>query len=182
MRSTASWHVLVLARSSGADSTTTTKALPLPLPAVLATVPSRRVRAGSIGSALNAAKLVLVLVCGEKGEEGEAVLVSRRERRVAADGVRASGGGLRFVGGCVEGARRSAVAAAGLFVLRGAAAGVGELAAGGWLGNALARGESGLGLVGEAGKLGPAVNLLLLVGETRGPLGDGGRSMLLRRE
>ena len=127
--------------------------------------------------------LLVALVCGEKGEEGEAVLVSRRERRVAADGVRASGGGLRFVGGCVEGGGgRSAVAAAGLFVLRGAAGSVGELAAGGWLGNALARGESGLGLVGEVGKLGPAVNLLLLVGETRGPLGDGGRSMLLRRE
>ncbi len=177
--------MLVLARSSGADSTTTTKVLPLPAAAaaaVLATVPSRRVRAGSIGSALNAAKLVaaLALVCGEKGEEGEAVLVSRRERRVAADGVRASGGGLRFVGGCVEGGGRSAVAAAGLLVLRGAA-GVGELASG-WLGNALARGESGLGLVGEAEKLGPAVNLLLWVGETRGPLGDGGRSMLLRRE
>jgi hypothetical protein len=80
-----------------------------------------------------------------------------------------------------EGGGRSTVAATGLFVLRGAAAGVGELA-GGWLGNALVRGESRLSLVGEAEKLGPAVNLLLLVGEMRGPLGDGGRSMLLCRE
>jgi hypothetical protein len=36
--------------------------------------------------------------------------------------------------------------------------------------------------VGEAEKLGLAMNLLLLVGETRGPLGDARRSMLLRRE
>jgi hypothetical protein len=107
MRSTTSWHVLVLARSSGTDSTTTTKALPATVAVVLATVPSRRVRVGSIGSALNAAKLMaalllVALVCGEKGEEGDAVLVSRCERRVVADGVRTRGGGLRFVGSCVE--------------------------------------------------------------------------------
>ena len=73
------------------------------------------------------------------------------------------------------------MAATGLFVLHGAAAGIRELAHG-WLGNVLVRGESRLGLVGEAEKLGPAVNLLLLVGEMRGPLGDARRSMLLRRE
>ena len=60
---------------------------------------------------MNAAKLVLVLVCGEKGEEGEAVLVSRRERRVAADGVRARGGGLCFVGSCIETCSRDAASA-----------------------------------------------------------------------
>jgi hypothetical protein len=36
--------------------------------------------------------------------------------------------------------------------------------------------------MGEAEKLGLAMNLLLLVGETRGPLGNAGRLMLLRRE
>ena len=65
---------------------------------------------------MNAAKLVAALllvglVCGEKGEEGDAVLMSRRERRVAADSVRAKGGSLRFVGSCVETCSRDAVSA-----------------------------------------------------------------------
>jgi hypothetical protein len=80
-----------------------------------------------------------------------------------------------------EGGGRSTMAAMGLFMLHGAAAGVRELVHG-WLGNVLVQGESRLGLVGEAEKLGPAMNLLLLVGETRGPLGDARRSMLLCRE
>jgi hypothetical protein len=58
---------------------------------------------GSIGRALNAAKLVLTSIAldpgGERGEGGGAVLESRRDRRVAADGVRESGGGLRFAVG-----------------------------------------------------------------------------------
>jgi hypothetical protein len=80
-----------------------------------------------------------------------------------------------------EGRGQSTMAAMGLFVLHGVAAGIGELAHG-WLGNVLVRGESRLGLVGEAEKLGPAMNLLLLVRETRGPLGDARRLMLLHRE
>ena len=58
-----------------------------------------------------AALLLVVLVCGEKGEEGDAVLVSRRERHVAADGVRVKGSSLHFVGSCVETCSRDAVSA-----------------------------------------------------------------------
>ena len=51
-------------------------------------VPSRHMRVGSIGSALNAAKLVaalllVALVCGEKGEEG-----AREQAREACGGRR----------------------------------------------------------------------------------------------
>ena len=106
-RSTTSWHMLMLTRSSGTNSMTMTKVLPAVAAVVLATVPSHHVQVGSIRSALNAAKLVAVLllvalVCGEKGEEGDTVLVSRRERHMAADSVHARGGGLRFIGSCVE--------------------------------------------------------------------------------
>jgi hypothetical protein len=185
MRSTASRHVPVLAKSSGADST-------------MNPVPSRRVRAGSIGRALNAAKLVVLLFpallgSGEKGEEGDAVLESRRDRRAAVDGVRESGGGLRFAakacvvvvlfGVSVDGGDRVPADFKLLFVL-GEAADVGDraLEVGGWLGNVLDRGESGLGLVGEVEARGPRVNLLALFGEARGPLGEDGTSTLLRRE
>ena len=176
MRSTASWHVLVLAKSSGADS-------------MMDPVPSRRVRAGSIGRALNAAKLVVfpaLLGSGEKGEAGDAVLESRCDRRSVVGGVRESGGGLRFAeracvvfGVNVDGGDRTAV---DLFVL-GEAAGVGdrELEVGGWFGNVRERGESGFGLVGEV-EAGPFVNLPLLSGEARRPLGKDGVSTLLRRE
>ena len=89
MRSTASWHVFTLARSSGADGST--KALPLA---------SRRAR--SIGSALNAAKFVVVfevaaslapsapLVSAVGAGVGNAALESRRDRRAVAvaEGVR----------------------------------------------------------------------------------------------
>ena len=178
MRSTASRHVLVLAKSSGADST-------------MSPVPSRRVRAGSIGRALNATKLVVfpaLLGSGENGEEGDAVLESRFDRRAVVDGARESGGGLRFADKvCVVfevsvdgGGDRIAV---DLFAL-GKAADVGdrELEVDGCLGNVLERGESGLGLVGEVEAPGPLVNLLLLFGETRAPLGEDGTSTLLRRE
>jgi len=175
MRSTASWHVLVLAKSSGADST-------------MNPVPSRRVRAGSIGRALNAAKLVVfpaLAGSGEKGEEGDAVLESRRDRRaVVMDGVRESGGGLRFAArGCVafgvsaDGGDRTAV---DLFVLGEAVDGGNRER--GWFGNVLERGESGLGLIGVVEAPGPLANLLLLFGEARGPLGEDGTSTLLRRE
>lgn len=177
MRSTASWHVLALAKSSGADS-------------MMDPVPSRRVRAGSIGRALNAAKLVVfpaLLGSGENGEEGDAVLESRRDRRAAVDGVRESGGGLRFAdkvcvvfGVSADDGDRIAV---DLFVL-GEAADVGnsELEVDGCLGNVPERGESGLGLIGEVEAPGPLVNLLLLFGEARDPLGEDGMSTLLRRE
>ena len=184
MRSTASRHVPVLAKSSGADST-------------MNPVPSRRVRAGSIGRALNAAKLVALcpalLGSGEKGEEGDAVLESRRDRRAAVDGVRESGGGLRFVAkACVVVAVLFGVSVDGgdripadfrLFVL-GETADVEDraLEVGGWLGNVLDRGERGLGLVGEVEAPGPRVNLLALFGEARDPLGEDGTSTLLRRE
>ena len=150
-------------------------------------VPSRRVRAGSIGRALNAAKLVVLfpalLSSGEKGEEGDAVLESRRDRRAAVDGVLESGGGLRFVFGVsVDGGDRIP-ADFKLFVL-GEAADVEdrEPEVGGRLGNVLDRGESGLGLVGEVEAPGPRVNLLALFREARDPLGEDGTSTLLRRE
>jgi hypothetical protein len=201
MRSTTSWHVLAFSRSSSADSTT--KPLP-PVSLVLAPVPvpvvssRRRVRVGSIGRALKAAKLVLptdALVPGVEGERGDgaAVLKSRRDRRVAADGVRESGGGLRFVdsvvggrvGVSVDGGDRIAVDF-GKFLLGEAPANVEEVVDG-CLSDTLERGESGLDLVGEAETetetLGPLMNLLLLpLGEMRGPLGEDGMSALLRRE
>ena len=106
-RSTTSWHVLMLARSSGTNSMTMTKALPAAVAAVLATVPSCHVHVRSIRSALNTTKLVaalllVALVCSEKGEEGNAVLVSRCKRHVAVDSVHARGGGLHFIGSCVK--------------------------------------------------------------------------------
>jgi hypothetical protein len=145
-------------------------------------------RAGSIGRALKAAKLVFpsgALVPGVEGVEGggAAVLESRRDRRVAVDGVRESGGGLRLadsaVGVGVDGGDRIVVGFGGLAL--GEAANV-------WvelvdISNTLERGESGVDLVGETGTLGPPMNLLpVLLGETRGPLGDDGMSTLLRRE
>jgi hypothetical protein len=201
MRSTTSWHVLAFSRSSSADSTT--KPLP-PVSLVLTSVPvpvvssRRRVRVGSIGRALKAAKLVLptdALVPGVEGERGDgaAVLKSRRDRRVAADGVRESGGGLRFVdsvvggrvGVSVDGGDRIAVDF-GKFLLGEAPANVEEVVDG-CLSDTLERGESGPDLVGEAETetetLGPLMNLLLLpLGEVRGPLGEDGMSALLRRE
>jgi hypothetical protein len=177
MRSTASWHVLALANSSGADST-------------INPVPSRRVRAGSIGRALNAAKLVVFPApfgSGENGEEGDAMLESRRDRRAAVDGVRESGGGLRFAdrvcvvfGVSADGGDRIAVDLFGLG--EAARVGDGELEVDGCLRNVLERGESGLGLVGEVEAPRPLVNFLLLFGEARGPLGEDGMSTLLRRE
>ena len=87
MRSTASWHVFTLARSSGADGST--KALPLASP-----------RARSIGSALKAAKFVVfvfeaaarpaslapsaLLVSTAGAGVGNAALESRRDRRAVA--------------------------------------------------------------------------------------------------
>lgn len=98
MRSTASWQVFTLARSSGADGST--KVLPLT---------SRRVR--SIGSALNAAKFVVLefaaslapsalLASAVGAGVGNAALESRRDRRavaVAVVGVRKSDGCRYFV-------------------------------------------------------------------------------------
>lgn len=159
----------------------------------------RRVRAGSIGRALKAAKLVpptdalIPGVEGEKRGDGAAVLKSRRDRRVAADGVRESGGGLRLVdsvvwvrvGVGVDGGDRIAVGFV-RFLLCEAPANVDEVVDG-CLSDTLERGESGLDLVGEAvtetETLGAPMNLLLLpLGETRSPLGEGGMSALLRRE
>jgi hypothetical protein len=82
MRSTASWHVFTLARSSGAHGSI--KVLPLT---------SRRAR--SIGSALNAAKLVVfefaaslapsaLPVSAVGAGVGNAALESRRDRRAVA--------------------------------------------------------------------------------------------------
>ena len=160
-------------------------------------VESSRRRVGSIGRALKAPKLVLpsdALVPGVEGEEGRggaAVLESRRDRRVAVDGVRESGGGLRFVDSVVEvrvgvdGGDRTAVGF-GRFLL-GEAVNVEEVVDG-CLSDTLERGESGLDLVGEGvietETLGLPINLLLLLpfGETRGPLGEDGMSTLLRRE
>lgn len=94
MRSTASWHVFALARSSGADGST--KVLP----------PTSR-RARSIGSALNAAKFVVfesfaaslapsVLLFSAIGAGvGNAALESRRDRRAVAVAV-----GVRKSDGC----------------------------------------------------------------------------------
>jgi hypothetical protein len=138
-------------------------------------------RAGSIGRALKAAKLMFpsgALVPGVEGVEGggAAVLESRRDRRVAVDGVRESGGGLRLadsaVGVGVDGGDR---------IVLGEAANVCvELVD---ISITLERGECGVDLVGETGTLGPPVNLLpVLLGETRGALGEDGMSTLLRRE
>ena len=142
--------MLALPRSSSADST---KPLPpvLVLAVTVTVVSSRRcVRVGSIGRALKAAKLVLLsneLVPGVEGEEGgggAAVLESRRDRRVAADGVRESGGGLRFVN-CVVGVRvgvdgevRIAVGL-GRFLLGEAAPNVEEVVVDGCLSDTLER-------------------------------------------
>ena len=97
MRSTASWQVFTLARSSGAHGST--KVLPLT---------SRRAR--SIGSALNAAKLVVfesaaslapsaLPVSAVGAGVGNAALESRRDRRAVAVavGVRKSDGCRYFV-------------------------------------------------------------------------------------
>jgi hypothetical protein len=95
MRSTASWHVFTLARSSGADGST--KVPPLT---------SRRAR--SIGSALNAAKFVVfefaaslapsALLCSAVGAGvGNAALESRRDRRAVAVAVTV---GVRKRDGC----------------------------------------------------------------------------------
>ncbi len=100
MRSTASWHVLTPARSSGADGSI--KALPLT---------SRRAR--SIGSALNAAKFVVfksaaspaaLLVSAVGAGVGSAALESRRDRRAVAVtvGVRKSDGGPYSVADTVD--------------------------------------------------------------------------------
>jgi hypothetical protein len=106
-RSTTFWHVLMLTRSSSTNSTITTKVLLAVAAAVLAMVPSHCVHMGSIGSALNAAKLMAVLllvalICGKKGEEGDTVLVSRCKRCVVVDGMHVRGSGLCFVGSCVK--------------------------------------------------------------------------------
>ena len=160
----------------------------------------RRVRVGSIGRALKAAKLELPTdapvpgVEGDKRGDGAAVLKSRRDRRVAADGVRESGGGLRFVDSVVgvrvgvsvvgvDGEDRIEVEF-GKFLLGEAPADVKEMVDG-CLSDTLERGESGLDLVGEAvtETLGTSMNLLLPpFWETRGPLGKDGMSALLRRE
>lgn len=195
--------MLALSRSSSADSTT--KPLP-PALLVLVLVPvpvvssRRRVRVGSIGRALKAAKLELPTdapvpgVEGDKRGDGAAVLKSRRDRRVAADGVRESGGGLRFVDSVVgvrvgvsvvgvDGEDRIEVEF-GKFLLGEAPADVKEMVDG-CLSDTLERGESGLDLVGEAvtETLGTSMNLLLPpFWETRGPLGKDGMSALLRRE
>lgn len=103
MRSTASWHVLTLARSSGAHGSTI--ALPLT---------SRRAR--SIGSTLNAAKFVVfecaaslapsatLLVSAVGAGVGNAALESRRDRRAVAVavGVRKSDGCRYFVADIVD--------------------------------------------------------------------------------
>jgi hypothetical protein len=119
MRSTASWHVLTPANSSGAEGST--KVLPLP---------SRRVR--SIGSALNAAKFVVfalaallasasapaaLLVSGVGAGVGSAALERRRDRRAvaAAAGIRESDGRY-FVVDAVD-VRGGGGITAGLFVL-----------------------------------------------------------------
>jgi hypothetical protein len=88
IRSTASRHVPK--NSSGAaDSTKVLPSWP-------------QVRAGSIGSALNAAKLVVSTAASLRlprttGDGGGAVLESRRERRVRVGARARSGGGRRFV-------------------------------------------------------------------------------------
>jgi hypothetical protein len=147
-------------------------------------------RAGSIGRALNAAKLVFpsdALVPGVEGVEGggAAVLESRRDRRVAVDGARESGGGLRLTdsaaGVGVDGGDRIVVGFGSLAL--GEAASVWVELVDGDPSDTRERGESGVDLVGETGTLGPPVNLLpVLLGETRGPLGEDGMSTLLRRE
>jgi hypothetical protein len=155
---------------------------------------------GSIGSALNAAKLVLVAsalpalaVVSRDGDGGGAVLESRRDRRVAV-GVRASGGGRGLVdiemdvvrvGVGVDGGDIDI--AAGLVFLFASVPGwagvlvvVVELAVDVCIRNSLESGERGVDLVGETLDL--PMDLFELFGDMLGTLGEEGRSMLLRRE
>lgn len=169
--STASRHVLAPANSSGASAGSTN---------VLPSSP-RRVRAGSIGSALNAAKLVvpaaLPSTTGDGG--GGAVLESRRERRERVGVRERSGGGRRFTddddeGGGETGTTTTAVRCLGVVVdVR--------------FGDALGRvGERGLDTVGEELLLLlRPVNLLVVgvAGVTMcSPVGEAGISTLLRTE
>jgi hypothetical protein len=156
MRSTASRHVLAPASSFGAADST------------MNVLPSaRRMRAGSIGRALNAAKLVTsslpvtVSWDGDGDEGGGTASESMRERREEVLDARESDAGRCFVGddvGNVEGAAIEHVRP----------------------GDMLERGERALRLVGDV--LDWLVNLLVLPGDVLGPVGKVGRSILLRME
>jgi hypothetical protein len=158
MRSTASRHVLAPASSFGAADST------------MNVLPSaRRMRAGSVGRALNAAKLVLVTSSipvtvswdGDGDEGGGTASESMRERREEVLDARESDAGRCFVGddvGNVEGAEIEHVRP----------------------GDMLERGERALRLVGDV--LDWLVNLLVLPGDMLGPVGKVGRSILLRME
>lgn len=177
IRSTASRHVPI--NSSGAAGSTN----------VLPSLP--RVRAGSIGSALNAAKLVVPAAASvwppcTIGGGGGAVLESRRERRVWVDARAMSGGGRRFVDDDDDGGGDEAAAEARRSALRGGreadAVRLGET-----LGRAVGvipREERGLCMAGEV-LVPPVVNLLVLGvsrDTTYGPVGEVGISTLLRKE
>jgi hypothetical protein len=155
---------------------------------------SRRVRVGSIGSALNAAKLVLaasalpaLAVVSRDGDGGGAVLERRRDRRVAV-GVRASGGGRGLVDIEIDVVRVGVGVdggdiAAGLVCLFASVPGwagvlvvVVELVVDACIRNSLESGERGVDLVGET------LDLPMDLFELLGTLGEEGRSMLLRRE
>jgi hypothetical protein len=156
MRSTASRHVLAPASSFGAADST------------MNVLPSaRRMRAGSIGRALNAAKLVTsslpvtVSWDGDGDEGGGTASESMRERREEVLDARESDAGRCFVSddvGNVEGAAIEHVRP----------------------GDMLERGERALRLVGDV--LDWLVNLLVLPGDVLGPVGKVGRSILLRME
>lgn len=142
---------------------------PLPLPPL----PSRRVRAGSIGSALNAAKLIAAATAAaavspatdvsaagaDAGVGGGAVLESRRERRERVGARERRGGGRCLIdNGGVE-----AEAEAGADAVR-----------------------FGDSLLGERGLVCTVLLLPLVLGVSRGntygPVGEAGISTLLRTE
>lgn len=161
IRSTASRHVPK--NSSGTtDSTNVLPSLP-------------HVRAGSIGSALNAAKLVVSVAASLRPppcttrDGGGAVLESRRERGVRVGARERSGGGRRFVADD-DSRGVDATAEARRSVLRG-----------GRETDAARLEERGLCTAVEVLVL-PVVNLLALGVSTYGPVGEVGISTLLRKE
>ena len=142
---------------------------------------SLRRRAGSIGSALNAAKLVMPTAASRPEDGGGAVLESKRERRVRVGARERSGGGRCFVDD--EGGGEAGVSAteARLSAARGGleTEGVDAVRLGDTLGRVLE--ERGLCEVPML----PAVNLPVLGVSretTSGPVGEAGISTLLRKE
>jgi hypothetical protein len=125
-------------------------------------------RAGSIGRALNAAKLILVTSLlpvivswdGDEDKGGGMVFESMRERREEVLGSRKNDAGCCFVGdvGDLKGAEIEDVRP----------------------GDMLEWGEWALRLVGDM--LDWLVNRLVLPGDVLGPVGKVGRSTLLRME